>query len=286
MFEAGLVPPDYLGAIAEKERSTGSPFEITQEQFRQTLLEIGKEHGVEMHVDEEKADVVPTVSSTDIKMFPASMAAMAKVLNHIGVSWSFRTDGFDADNVSLVAGDRKGQRAVTEAIVAAATQCKAKTFIMPECGHSYTEMRWEAANSVGKRLPFRVLHISEYLAECISDGSLKVNQVSQSCTFHDPCQISRRSAPARRCGPAGSPWGRPARDARRRRHELVLRRRRRRGAYPPRAGSSRQGFSDQDETGRGHRRRAVYVSCSGCRQTLEHGGKKFQWNKRSAVCSD
>ena len=280
MFEAGLVPPDYLGAIAEKERSTGSPFEITQEQFRQTLMEIGKEYGVEMHVDEEKADVVPTVSSIDTKMFPASMAAMAKVLNHIGVSWSFRTDGFDADNVSLVAGDRKGQRAVTEAIVAAAIHCKAKTLIMPECGHSYTEMRWEAANSVGKRLPFRVLHISEYLAECIGDGSLKVNQVSQSCTFHDPCQISRRSgasaAPRAVLAALGADL-----------HEMpgggdmnwccgggggvaLIGR-----AQALRDKAFQIKMRQVEATGAD----TVYVSCSGCRQTLEHGGKKFQWNK-------
>ena len=26
----------------------------------------------------------------------------------------------------------------------------------------------------------------------------------------------------------------------------------------------------------------VYTSCSGCRQTLEHGGKATQWNKSVA----
>ncbi|MGO9544886.1 MAG: (Fe-S)-binding protein [Rhodomicrobium sp.] len=281
MFEAGLVPPDYLGAIAEKEKATGSPFGITQGQFRQTLIEIGNSHGVQMHVDEDKADVIPTVSSIDIKMFPASMAALARVLNHIGASWTFRTDGFDADNVSLVAGDRKGQREVTEAIVAAAIRCEAKTLIMPECGHSYTEMRWEAANTVRKQLPFRVLHISEYLAECIGDGRLKVNLAAHSCTFHDPCQISRRS------GASGAP-------------RAVLQA----------LGVDLHEMSDSGDMnwccgggggvaliGRAQALRdkafqikmrqiesagadTVYVSCSGCRQTLEHGGKKAQWNKK------
>jgi hypothetical protein len=75
-------------------------------------------HGVVMHVDEAKADIVPTVSSIDLKTYPGSMAAIAKILNHMGASWTFRTDGFDADNVSLTAGDRAGQRTTTLGIVA------------------------------------------------------------------------------------------------------------------------------------------------------------------------
>ena len=78
------------------------------------------------------------------------MAATAKILNHMGASWTFRTDGFDADNVSLTAGDRAGQRKITLGIVQAAIACGAKTLLMPECGHSFTEMRWEAANAFGE----------------------------------------------------------------------------------------------------------------------------------------
>ena len=59
MFVAGLVPPDFLGAMAEKEHATGSPFGLTCSQFETTLHDIGKQHGVVMHVDEAKADIVP-----------------------------------------------------------------------------------------------------------------------------------------------------------------------------------------------------------------------------------
>jgi hypothetical protein len=156
---------------------------------------------------------------------------------------------------------------------------------MPECGHSYTEMRWEAANTVDRRLPFRVLHISEYLAECIKDGSLKVNRVSQSCTFHDPCQVSRLGGAAAAPRVVLSALGVDL-------HEMpgggdmnwccggvvVV-------ALINRAQALRdkvfQIKKEQiDATGTD----TVYVSCSGCRQTLEHGDEVQEfyltWTRR------
>lgn len=287
MFEAGLVPPDYLGALAQKERKSGSPFGIEAREMRRLLMEIGEKHDVIMHVDEEHAEVVPTVSSIDIRMYPRTMAAMARILNHIGVSWTFRTDGFDADNVSLTAGDRQGQAAITEAIVGAASRCGARLLIMPECGHAYTEMRWEAANTLGRPLPFRVLHLSEYLAECIADGSLRVKRAELAATFHDPCQVSRRGGATQAprtvmaalgvalhempfagdenwcCGGGGGV-------------ALVNR------AQPLRDQAFRIKLKQIEETGMD----TVLVSCTGCRQTLEHGGERAQWNKTVASLAE
>jgi Fe-S oxidoreductase len=278
MYEAGLAPADFLGAIAEKEHASGSPFGITSEKFRALLLEIGATHGVEMHVDEPKADIVPTVSSIDVKTYPGSMAAIAKILNHIGLPWSFRTDGFDADNVSLTAGDRKGQAAITQGIVNAAIACGAKILVMPECGHSFTEMRWEAATAQGKALPFRVLQITELVAENIQSGKIRVNKITQTATYHDACQLSRRGGATAAprvifaalgvdlheledggdtnwcCGGGGGV-------------ALINR------AKPLREAA----FAIKQKQIEKTAAPIVYTSCSGCRQTLDHGGKSAGW---------
>jgi Fe-S oxidoreductase len=283
MFAAGLVPEDFLGALAEKEHSSGSPYGLTTAQFKNMLDDIGDKHGVAMHVDEATADIVVTVSSIDLKMYPSSMAAIARILNHMGASWTFRTDGFDADNVSLTAGDRAGQRKITLSIVRAALACGAKTVLMPECGHSYTEMRWEAANTFGRELPFRILQVTELLAEGLSSGLIRVNKVSQSATYHDACQISRRGGATAAprvimralgidlheledagdtswcCGGGGGV-------------ALIKR------AQPLRDKAFQIKQRQVEATGVD----TVYTSCSGCRQTLEHGGKAANWNKTVA----
>jgi Fe-S oxidoreductase len=283
MCEAGLVPEDFLGALEEKEHATGSPFGLTTSKLHDMLHEIGKQHGVVMHVDEAKADIVPTLSSIDVKTYPGSMAALAKVLNHMGASWTFRTDGFDADNVSLTAGDRAGQRKTTLGIVNAAKACGATTLLMPECGHSFTEIRWEAANDYGAALPFRVLQITELLAEGLTDGRIRVNKAPQSATYHDACQLSRRGGATAAprvvlqalgvdlheledagdanwcCGGGGGV-------------ALIKR------AQPLRDKAFQLKQRQVEATGMA----TVYTSCSGCRQTLDHGGKSVNWNKTVA----
>jgi Fe-S oxidoreductase len=278
MYQAGLAPADFLGTIAEKERATGSPFGLTSEKFRDLLHEIGTSHGIAMHVDEPTADIVPTISSIDVKTYPGSMAAIAKILNHIGASWSFRTDGFDADNVSLTAGDRAGQDRVTQGIVSAAIACGAKILVMPECGHSFTEMRWEAANTYGKDLPFRVLQITELVAENLQSGKIKVNKINQTATYHDACQLSRRGGATAAprlilealgvdlreledagdanwcCGGGGGV-------------ALIKR------AQPLRD----KAFAIKQKQIAATGAPIVYTSCSGCRQTLDHGGKAAGW---------
>jgi hypothetical protein len=243
------------------------------------LHAIGTEHGVTMHVDEPAADIIPTVSSIDLKQYPGSMAAIAKILNHMGARWTFRTDGFDADNVSLTAGDRAGQKTVTLGIVNAAIACGANTLLMPECGHSFTEMRWEAANAHGAPLPFRVLQMTEFLAEGLADGRIRVNKVAARATYHDACQVSRRGGATAAprvildalgvdlaeladggdenwcCGGGGGV-------------ALINR------AAPLRAKAFEIKQRQIEATGTD----TVYTSCSGCRQTLEHGGKAVKWN--------
>ena len=283
MFVARMAPQDFLGLLAEKEQATGSPFGLTTPQLREMLHDIGAQHGVVMHVDEAKAEIVPTISSIDLKTYPSSMAAIAKILNHMGASWTFRTDGFDADNVALTAGDREGQRKISLGIVNAAIACGAKTVVMPECGHAFTEMRWEAANAFGRKLPFRILQITELLAEGLSDGRIRVNPAPQNATYHDACQLSRRGGATAAprailkslgvdlhemedageanwcCGGGGGV-------------ALIKR------AQPLRDKAFAIKQRQVEATGA----EKVFTSCSGCRQTLEHGGKSAGWTKEVA----
>ena len=114
------------------------------------------------------------------------------MFKHAGESWTVSTKGYEATNFGMLSGNRDWQHDLSERIIGAAIACKAKTVVLPECGHAYGALRWEGANMHGAPLPFEVLHISEYLASLARKGKLRLKPLAKSLTFHDPCQVSRR----------------------------------------------------------------------------------------------
>jgi len=191
MFQAGLVPHE-LWAVAERAAREGSPLGATPAVFKDRLEWLADDHEVEIPLDKPHADVLCTMSSIEIMKYPESVVATAKVMNHLGLVWTFRSDGYEATNFGLLSGNTAWQKQLTLKLIEAAIACGAKLLVLPECGHAYGALRWMGANLYGKPLPFRVVHISEFLAEHVRDGSLKLRKLAKSVTFHDPCQVSRR----------------------------------------------------------------------------------------------
>ncbi len=191
LVAAGLGPKDLLAA-ADNSRDHGSPLGVTAEKLRERLEWLADEHEVRIELDKDRADVLLTVSSIETMKYPASVAAMAKLLNHAGINWTLSTKGYEATNFGYLAGKADVARLMVQRIAAAAESVGAKTVIIPECGHAFGVLRWAGANMLGRPLPFAVLHISEYLAQLKREGRLKLKPLKESITYHDPCQISRR----------------------------------------------------------------------------------------------
>ncbi|HWS11600.1 MAG TPA: (Fe-S)-binding protein [Rhodocyclaceae bacterium] len=191
MFQAGLVPHE-LHAVAERAAIEGSPLGATAKVLKDRCEWLADDHEVEIPFDKPKADVIVSLSSIEIMKFPESIVATARILKHAGYDWTLRSDGYEATNFGLLSGNLEWQRQMSLKLINAAVACGAKTLILPECGHAYGALRWMGANMYGKPLPFDVVHISEFLAENISNGRIKVKPLKKSVTFHDPCQVSRR----------------------------------------------------------------------------------------------
>lgn len=191
MFAAGLVPHE-LHAAAERAAREGSPLGATPRVLKERIEWLADEHEVDIHLDRPQAEILVTLSSIELMKYPKSLVALARIFNRMGASWTFRSDGYEATNFGLFSGNLDWQRAMTVKLIDAAIACGAKTLVLPECGHAYGAMRWQGANVYGKPLPFRVLHISEFLAEAVREGRLKLKPMQGSITFHDPCQVSRR----------------------------------------------------------------------------------------------
>ena len=191
LFAAGLVPHE-LWAVAERAAREGSPLGATPKVLRERVEWLADEHDVDIALDRSPADVIVTLSSIEIMKYPASIVALARILNAMSVSWTIRSDGYEATNFGLFSGNVEWQRTMTLKLIDAAVTHGAKTLVLPECGHAYGAMRWQGANMYGKPLPFRVLHVSEFLAEALREGRLKLKPMAGSLTFHDPCQVARR----------------------------------------------------------------------------------------------
>jgi Fe-S oxidoreductase len=183
MAKAGLVPEE-LRQAADRGPAP--------KEFKDWMTRLAAEHRVDIPVDKAKADILYTLSATEIEKYPKSIVATAKIMKRLGADWTLRSDGYQANNPGLYAGDLQKQKEASVRLIDAAVACGASTLVLPECGHAYGALRWQGANLYGKPLPFKVLHISEFLAEKVRDGRLKVKRLSKTATFHDPCQSSRR----------------------------------------------------------------------------------------------
>jgi Fe-S oxidoreductase len=191
MFQAGLVPKD-LYSVAERAEDIGSPLGATADVLEDRADWMADEFDTDVNFDEEKADILVTMSSIEIMKYPHAIGATAKILNALDESWTFRSEGYEATNFGMMSGNVEWQKHSTMKLIDAAINCGAKLVLLPECGHAYGALRWQGAAMYGKPLPFKVMHISEYLADVISSGRLKVKKTDQTVTFHDPCQVSRR----------------------------------------------------------------------------------------------
>jgi Fe-S oxidoreductase len=188
---AGLGPKDLLAA-ADNSRDHGSPLGLTKDKLRERVEWLADEYEVEIALDKPKADVLLTVSSIEMMKYPDSVVAMAKLLNHAGVDWTLSTKGYEATNFGYLAGKGDVAKLMVQRITDAAESVGAKMVIVPECGHAFGVLRWQAANMLGRPLPYAVMHITEFLARLKRDGKLKLKPLTEPITYHDPCQISRR----------------------------------------------------------------------------------------------
>jgi Fe-S oxidoreductase len=191
MFEAGLAPRE-LYEKAAHQQATGQP-EASAEPYRDQLLAIGSRFEVPIPLDKPEAEIMLCLPRTDIEHYPSAVAALARVMQHLGVSCTFRSDGLVAENYGYYAGGKDWQRQISRRLIDQAIACKAKILLVPECGHAYAALRWEAAELYGAPLPFKVLQVTEFLAGELAAGRLKLGQAATgAATFQDPCESARK----------------------------------------------------------------------------------------------
>jgi Fe-S oxidoreductase len=192
MAAAGYAP-EGLKEATRRSLEIGSPMGVTLKTFQVTLKNVEQETGLTLPVDVEGADYMMLHSSAEIVEFPETLAAVARIFERAGLSWTYCSEAFEGTNSGIQIGDSEAAAKIVERIVRGAEKLKVKYVVSPECGHAYTALRWEGPNLIGRAYPFQVIHILELLDQLRAEGRLKTRRAdAERLTFHDPCQLVRR----------------------------------------------------------------------------------------------
>ncbi|HTY02734.1 MAG TPA: (Fe-S)-binding protein [Rhodocyclaceae bacterium] len=192
MSASGHSPEGIQGAV-KRTVTIGSPMGVKLPAVKAQMKHVQADTGIEIPLDQEGVEYLVTLSSMEIMNFPEYLGAIARIMRHVGKTWTLSSEAFEATNAGMQIGNSDLARVIVSRIVAGAEKLKVKTVISPECGHAYTALRWEGANLVGRPFTFKVQHIVEVLEEFRAAGLLKLDGMeTDRLTFHDPCQLGRR----------------------------------------------------------------------------------------------
>lgn len=192
LFEAGLAPLE-LTAVAQEQAGRGTVFGVGPDQLRQTL-DLLRAQGITIPLDEPQADLMMVTTVIDVLLYQDALAATARILNHLGIRWTLRSAGFEAANFGLLSGSEALQKAASQRLIDEALAIGANTVILPECGHAYPALRWDAGLPDGRPLPFEVLAVSEFVGREITAGRLQLQapeDPGRKITYHDACKLAR-----------------------------------------------------------------------------------------------
>ena len=280
LAEAGMQPAENK-ALAKEVLEQGTLMGIGADDYRKVAAELAAS-GLDVPLDKPKAAVVLIMSAMDAMLFKSAIAATVKIMNRLGLDWTIRTNAGDAAVFDWTSGDERAKVAAVRKIVAETLGAGAKTLIVPECGHGYAALRWDAANIVGTELPFEVMAISEFVGREIEQGRLKVKPLpaGKSVTYHDPCKVGRWSGVFDEPRNALKAIGVEIREMESHAKTnyccgggggLVLNER----ANKLRAGAFHIKMREADATGAG----SVVTACGHCRMTFIAGAQDANWQK-------
>jgi Fe-S oxidoreductase len=191
MFQAGLLP-DRLAQIAGNAKTKHSPFG-EPEDFVKAIHAIEAEISITLPLDKPKADLQLTLAPGDLDEHHNSVVGLARILDSLGIDWTLSSVAFEATNFGSLSEDTELQGELTCRLIDKAREIGASTILLPESGHAWGALRWEAARWYGSPIDdIRIMHTLELLAERIQMGDIRPHPVGETATFHDPCQQVRR----------------------------------------------------------------------------------------------
>jgi Fe-S oxidoreductase len=270
---ADLLPAE-LQAVAEEQRNEGTVFGVGRDDVRALAAKI-EAKGIRVPVDRPKADLVLLTSAVDVKGFPTSLEATAKILNRLGFDWTLLSNSIELLGTGESLRELNVRRLVEDVVARGA-----KGVILPECGHAYPALRFDSAHMIGEPVPFEVWSAAEFVGRAVQEGKLKLKKgAAEKVTYHDPCKIGRHGGVFEEPRAAIKALGLDLKEMESHARtnyccgggggQFLIDR-----AAPLRHKAFEIKMHEADATGAG----AVLTACNSCRLNYMNGGEHFNWN--------
>ena len=179
-----------------KQIDEGSPLGMTDLVWDDRLEWVADEWEVDIPRDVKGADTMVVFSSIEVMKFPTNVAAIAKVLNKAGESWTVSSKAREIVNFGFYEGSAENTKLFLNRVLDGARELGVKRIMVTECGHAYDALRWHAANMIPEANDFEVVHITGELGRLVNSGKIKLQpgflDKDGTITFHDACKIQRK----------------------------------------------------------------------------------------------
>jgi Fe-S oxidoreductase len=185
--------PTMLDMIAnvtlEKAKNIESYESFYIDQIKSMETQIKEETGnkaFEIPLKKQDADILYVPVAGAHSIIPA-----AKIFNAASANWTLSQ--LDATNYSFFLGNIVNAKQASQQIINEANKLNVKKVVMTECGHGFRIMRHIAPEWFNTRFHFKVLSISEIMADYVQNNKfdLDPSKNPNTVTYHDPCQLGR-----------------------------------------------------------------------------------------------
>lgn len=168
-----LVPGELQSTVDTAVKS-GNNMGIATSEWLETAQWIEEElqnetgdQNAKIPIDRSGAELLYTVNPREIKFFPLSLLAAAKVLHASGESWTFSSSAYDVTNYGLFSGDDVAASLIASRLRQSMRDLQARTLVLGECGHGFGANRWEASAWLGAAPGFEIKSIVQIMAGLI-----------------------------------------------------------------------------------------------------------------------
>ncbi len=199
LSEIGVVPKALQVSVREqlhgKTHNTSAvsvPGLLDNLEFLEEEIEEMKGVRVKFPIDKPNVDYVFFPAVSDYLMEPDTLMGNAAVLHAAGDAdnWTIGTGFFDGINYGLFYSDRVLEHIIRR-LVAEVDRLGGRIILIGECGHASRSAKYYVPQFAEGKYP--VLNFMEYTLQAIRDGRIELDPdvVSETVTYHDPCNIAR-----------------------------------------------------------------------------------------------